>query len=1263
MKRLVMLTAAIGLLCCAQTSGSTKSLGLLVRNASALDTEERAAYEFAAAHGFTVTRIDAAMIQSNPAVLDEVQGFWADNGSEPVEFNNPSVSKPLLDAINSGKGILFRQFGGFVGQYLRLGKATTGTWYPVYADAEYFVQAQSSHPVFQGIPTWLDHALPNKPEQLIERVHPGRRTGAGIDLSDAQGFEITKIVEAWSLTGHDLQRGVYVSEKRVGQGVALFLPVNGFTVMTLGPVGVTMYANALDYISRQVSSAAPCDEFDGASMSTSMWEVSGESWSQAGGQITGYWDVRDPHADQANLLLAPSQQPAGDYTFEADMVMQPGWYGHRIVLWHSPGNKYNIWYHGGGQGVGVEVKQNGGIYNRTGQEATGLSYFDATAGAVAHAKVVKAGNRFTFFLNGNELFTLVESIWNGDVRIGIGSYGYAAYTRACVTHTAPLSLEILSLYCEVNGRALPVIAFNALKDAILHVVVSNTGTASVSGTLEFAVEDITGCSETSALTRRSASFQQPFVSGVTNFALEVRSILTQGWEAQVTFGNKTFEGRKVKFTAHLAQGSDVQTTATNGAWGKLVGEFHDLFNQILSWFGSTGNDLTRNAAPGSERSTVVLFDKWGLPGWTWTIRDVYYSGSNKEPAKFWNDAQAKGEVLNTYSDLASLGFNTVLLGEYYEPDEPGVYLNDDLTGFVGLISRVTGTNPGGFTFPANSYALPPKGITASQIKSTIDNIRKSGISHVLAYAAPADLAHAAVALPGTYRPENAAKCDNSPAPLRLLETSNLRTAYDCAFFSQCNSTTEMQPACSKLELSSLDKTAQVDCALFDIMRLLQKPLYLSEGAGYVPNFENSYNSTVATDLAEAGETYGFDGFLIDDMGRFREVFDADCLWLMQRLLQPDIVASVLQSKLGGTPGLFDASQNEGLPEPVRQQVENLINGIQAVKTGASTGLQQLQDWYKRREGEDLTEKLNRFRLTKEDISSPLYPTVDRCNPPINWYAISDLAWQIRNAVKSLKNGGREKIIVSSDYYTHQGWESQPYCEDVYASDKAPIYSVHWANLALAAKESTLKPVRTDLMHAKLLAPLMLTRQREKLFEIAMGLAWSQGAYVQFGRDDVLENRLLFKQWNWFKQEHEGLFAPGQEAEASTHEQIWHPLRPELGSPPFTIESSDGRPLRLEYGLGNVVPIAYKQSIEGGKRQRFILFLTNTYNDDRGLSVSFDPPSGKLESVAVHNLKGSEIENPIEASPQDVQITVRSFCVLEYVVRISDTVKSVALVKQ
>ena len=224
------------------------NLGLLVGNASSLDAEEQAAYSFASNHGFAVTRIDPSMITNNPAILNNVDGFWADNAAPVSSFNNSTVIQPLLNAINAGKGIFISFGGGYTGQCLGLGNATSGSWCPSYPDAGYFMQALDSHPIYNGLATWNPATPPIRQEQLLYRVNPGCKTGRGITFTGTgvRNYQITRLVDAGGSTYSSTNN--YWAEKTVGQGVAVTIGENGFTLGTFGQAGMTMYANALNYI-------------------------------------------------------------------------------------------------------------------------------------------------------------------------------------------------------------------------------------------------------------------------------------------------------------------------------------------------------------------------------------------------------------------------------------------------------------------------------------------------------------------------------------------------------------------------------------------------------------------------------------------------------------------------------------------------------------------------------------------------------------------------------------------------------------------------------------------------------------------------------------------------------------------------------------------------------------------------------------------------------------------------------------------------------
>lgn len=182
-----------------------------------------------------------------------------------------------------------------------------------------------------------------------------------------------------------------------------------------------------------------CDEFDSSSINTSIWNPVSGTWTQQNGQVTGYWPLSDAHGEQGNLVLTDAVQPTGDYTFEADMVnpSSNGVGSPKIILYNSVGNKYNINYDAWNRLVSTQVKQNGSMYQSLaslGYEVSNIDYFNTDPEAINNAKVVKHdGNLFTVYLNGHVLFTIVESIWYGDVNIGLGAYGSQSYERACIT--------------------------------------------------------------------------------------------------------------------------------------------------------------------------------------------------------------------------------------------------------------------------------------------------------------------------------------------------------------------------------------------------------------------------------------------------------------------------------------------------------------------------------------------------------------------------------------------------------------------------------------------------------------------------------------------------------------------------------------------------------------------------------------------------------------------------------------------------------------
>ncbi len=182
-----------------------------------------------------------------------------------------------------------------------------------------------------------------------------------------------------------------------------------------------------------------CDEFLGPLINTALWAQVTGTWTPSGGQITGFSDPFGGPADQANLLLQDYFQPTGNYTFDADLVVKPGAdNGWRIVLYNAAGNKYNIIFQVATGYVGAEVRTSSSYRLALWPIDGTLPFWDTEVGSVNHARLVKDGNIFTAYINGHEMFTLVDTIWNGNVKVGIGAYGYATYERVCIAESTPL---------------------------------------------------------------------------------------------------------------------------------------------------------------------------------------------------------------------------------------------------------------------------------------------------------------------------------------------------------------------------------------------------------------------------------------------------------------------------------------------------------------------------------------------------------------------------------------------------------------------------------------------------------------------------------------------------------------------------------------------------------------------------------------------------------------------------------------------------------
>ena len=176
------------------------------------------------------------------------------------------------------------------------------------------------------------------------------------------------------------------------------------------------------------------DDFSGTTINTAIWNLVSGSWTQDD-QLTGYWSISQAQTDQGNILLVDSLQPNEDYAVEVDEVVAPfgqNKNGHRYVLYHSPGNKYNIQFGAENESFGMEYRQGGSNYHNL-VRIYNITYFNTEPGQVNRTKLVRTGNHFQCYLNDSLFHEFDETIFGGDVKIGLGCYGTATYDNFCLT--------------------------------------------------------------------------------------------------------------------------------------------------------------------------------------------------------------------------------------------------------------------------------------------------------------------------------------------------------------------------------------------------------------------------------------------------------------------------------------------------------------------------------------------------------------------------------------------------------------------------------------------------------------------------------------------------------------------------------------------------------------------------------------------------------------------------------------------------------------
>jgi len=186
------------------------------------------------------------------------------------------------------------------------------------------------------------------------------------------------------------------------------------------------------------------DDFSGTTLNTGIWNVVSGSWTQ-NDRLFGYWSLSDAQSDQGNILLVNSLQPSGDYTFEIDAIVSDvGQHknNHKLVLYNSPGNKYNIDFVSDTRVFDVGYRIGGNTWQSL-VWIDSVPYFNRTPGEVNNAKLVRTGNHFKFFLNDYFIYEFDDTIFGGNVKIGLGCYGNITYDNFCLS-TPPNAFSLFS---------------------------------------------------------------------------------------------------------------------------------------------------------------------------------------------------------------------------------------------------------------------------------------------------------------------------------------------------------------------------------------------------------------------------------------------------------------------------------------------------------------------------------------------------------------------------------------------------------------------------------------------------------------------------------------------------------------------------------------------------------------------------------------------------------------------------------------------------
>lgn len=167
------------------------------------------------------------------------------------------------------------------------------------------------------------------------------------------------------------------------------------------------------------------DDFN--SIDSSHWDQVSGGWSViGGGTLRGSWSVSSAWSDHANYLLKPSifdktQDYEAQFTFDLSRGQQA-----RFALYHSSGRKYNITY---AYNPATGIATSTGEYRPPHHYDPAFPRLDKSIGTGLNptARMVRSGKTFSLYFDDVFMLSFDDNFWNGDLRMGVSSYGNMYY--------------------------------------------------------------------------------------------------------------------------------------------------------------------------------------------------------------------------------------------------------------------------------------------------------------------------------------------------------------------------------------------------------------------------------------------------------------------------------------------------------------------------------------------------------------------------------------------------------------------------------------------------------------------------------------------------------------------------------------------------------------------------------------------------------------------------------------------------------------------